>query len=72
MLDCRISLAQLVCAAILYSYTCRNALARQATLMLLVRFVRSDRKMKTRLGKVIFDILETHELQRPLLVSGNV
>ena len=59
MLDCGTSLTQLVCAAILYSFDpCdfRDVLARQATLMLLVRFVRSDRKMRARLGKVIFDI----------------
>src|SRR6266404_6959346 len=59
MLDCGTSLTQLVCAAILYSFdSCafRDVFARQATLMLLVRFVRSDRKMKARLGKVIFDI----------------
>jgi hypothetical protein len=59
MLYCRIALAQLVCAAILYSFdlfTCCNFVGEAATLMLLVRLVRRDRKMKTRLGKVIFDV----------------
>ena len=33
-----------------------DVLTRQPTLMLLVRFVRGDGKMKARLGKVVFNI----------------
>src|SRR6266404_6392425 len=43
-----------------------NVLARQATLMLLVRFVRSDRKVKARLGKIIFNVSE----RVAVIVSG--